>query len=630
MTKNNVTVLIVDDTPQNIDVLKNILCDTYKIKVALNGKKAIEIIQKDESIGLVLLDVMMPEMDGYDFIKIIKSDTKTEKIPIIFVTSLGETENETKGFSLGAADYITKPVNPSIVKARVASQIELYNSRISLQSDLYKNIKLLNQYKNIVDYSSIVSKSDLSGKITYVNQEFEKISGYTKEELIGKPHSILRHPEMPSSLFKELWDTIQDHRVFQAQIKNLHKNGTSYYVKVFISPIINQNGEIEEYISIRQNITSEVLALNEEKKITKLKDEFISNMSHELRTPLNAIMGFSSILNKKQTNPEHIALSKQISSSANSLLILVNSILDLSNIRNSKFKIAHVEFNFYEKSIELTNRFKDLVHSKDLTIETDIMDSLKANFLGDWNSIDNIIMNIFTNAIKFTPDGNKISFSAEYKDGSLIMSISDNGIGINKELQEKIFEPFQQADGSTTRKYGGMGLGLSITKNLVELMSGKIELESKEGVGTTFTIKIPLKKVQEDEMDDSQEHEKTPLGIHVLIAEDNKTNQLLIKMLLNEFGITCDIANDGLEALEMYNPEIHKMILMDEDMPNMNGTESMKKIRQKYQERCGAIIAVTASSMPGDRERFLEAGMNGYVSKPIDEDILYKTIKKLL
>ena len=482
--------------------------------------------------------------------------------------------------------------------------------------DLNKSLSLLNE--NVIS-----SSSDLRGVITRVSDALCKISGYTKEELIGQPHSILRHPDMSSQTFKEIWNTIQSGNIWTGEIKNSKKDGGYYWVLTTIVPEHDIDNKIIGYSSIRHDITPQ-----------KVKEEFMANMSHELRTPLNAIIGFSGILNKKQTNPEHIELSKEINVSANSLLGLINSILDLSKIKDSKFEIAPFEFNFYDEMVGLCSTFEVLSTKNTLIHKTNIADNLKGIFFGDWLRINQIILNLVSNAIKFTPKGGEIKINADYEGGSLVISISDNGIGMNKEVQDKVFEPFQQADGSTTRKYGGTGLGLSITQNLIELMNGKIELESEEGVGSTFTVTIPLDRVKTEQVQENslgrQESEKTSLGVHVLVAEDNKTNQMLVEMLLEEFGVTCDIANDGLEALEMYNPEIHKMVLMDEDMPNMNGTESMQKIREKYQDRCGPIIALTASFMAGDREKFLEAGMDAYVSKPIDENILYNTMKDLL
>ena len=208
------------------------------------------------------------------------------------------------------------------------------------------------------------------------------------------------------------------------------------------------------------------------------------------------------------------------------------------------------------------------------------------------------------------------------------------GVVQNKETQDKVFEPFTQADGSTTRKYGGTGLGLSITQDLVTLMNGKIKLESSEGVGTTFKVTLPLEKLHQ-ELEDSQnqlseENTEDNLSGHILIVEDNKTNQMLVKMLIEDFGLTCDIANDGLEAVAIYQPQKHQVVLMDENMPNMNGIEAMLSIKDKYKEKTTPIIALTANAMQGDRERFLNLGMDGYVSKPIKEKQLYEALKEFL
>lgn len=367
----------------------------------------------------------------------------------------------------------------------------------------------------------------------------------------------------------------------------------------------------------------------------KAKEEFLTNMSHELRTPLNAIIGFSSILNKKQTDSSHKELSNQINASANSLLFLINDILDLSKIQDSSFSIEKYKFNAYNEIVEFTQQFEGLTHKKVLQYNTTIGDELKATFYADWNRIAQIILNIISNAIKFTPQNGTITLSCEYKENLFIIKISDTGIGMKKEVQDKIFKPFEQADGSTTRKYGGTGLGLSITQNLVQLMDGTIQVDSEEGKGTVFTITLPLQKLKEEVLENTpaikEEFDKEDsLSGHILIAEDNKTNQMLIKMLTEDFGLTCDIANDGLEAVEAYKPGLHKVVLMDENMPNMNGLEAMKIIREKYANECGAIIALTANAMTGDREKFLEAGMDEYISKPIDEDELYEVLQRFL
>lgn len=480
----------------------------------------------------------------------------------------------------------------------------------------------IDEYLRIIDKNVISSTTDLDGTILKASQALCDISGYSKEELIGKNHNILRHPDMSNEILEELWRTIKSGKIWNGEIKNRHKDGGHYWVKSTIIPEYDKNNKMIAYSSVRHNITSQ-----------KAKEDFMANMSHELRTPLNAIIGFSSILCNKLQDKEAKELAKQISQSSHTLLDLVNDILDLAKIQDSKFSIEPFEFHAYEEVIKLSSQLEGLTATKKLTLTTHIGDTLHGTFMGDWDRIKQVILNLVSNSIKFTPENGMIDIKIDYEKNLLIIRIEDNGIGMSNEAQDRIFKPFEQADGSTTRKYGGTGLGLSITQNLVELMHGKIELESVEGKGTIFTVQIVLEKINEydgDEPEDDVIDELTPLNTHVLVAEDNKTNQMLITMLLDDFGVTCDIANDGVEAVEMYNPDIHSLILMDENMPNMNGSEAMKIIQEKYQERCGPIVALTANAMENDKEKFLKLGMNAYVAKPIDNDELYITMKELL
>ena len=497
-----------------------------------------------------------------------------------------------------------------------------------IQDEIEKSKEVANELnKSIVLFGEnvIASNSDLKGIITYASPALCDISAYSQKELIGKQHNILRHPDMPSSLFKGVWETIQSGKVWNGEVKNKTKQGGYYWTRTTIMPTFDKKNNITGYSSIRHNITSQ-----------KAKEEFLANMSHELRTPLNAIIGFSGILNKKLTDTANIEFTKQISSSSNSLLTLINDILDLAKIKDSKFTIEAYNFNAYDEILEHSKRFEGLTAEKNINFHINIDKNLKAIYFGDWIRISQIILNIVSNSIKFTPEHGEIIYDVSYKNQeSLVLSVQDNGIGMSKEVQDKIFKPFEQADGSTTRQYGGTGLGLSITQSLVELMKGKIELKSQEWKGSTFRITLPLKRVKDEEVDEIpeiilQENKEDTLHAHILVAEDNKTNQMLIKIFLTDFGLSCDIANDGIEAVEMYDPSIHALILMDENMPNMNGIEAMKILKLKFQEDCGAIIALTANAMEGDKQRFLDAGMDGYVAKPIDEDVLYNTLKNNL
>lgn len=256
MQNEKSTILIVDDMQTNITILSKILKDNYKIKVAKNGQKALDMVSKGD-IDLVLLDIVMPQMDGYEVCKMIKNDDATKTIPIIFVTGNTSKEDEEKGFSLGAVDYITKPFSPSIVQARVDTHINLRNRQIELEK-LSKTIQekneILTQYTQVIDQNVITSSTDLDGNITYVSDAFCRICGYTKEELIGKNHRLIKHPDMPDSLYKDLWQTISQDKDWEGEIKNRKKNGNFYWVKAYITAIYKDGKKIG-YTAIRQEIT---------------------------------------------------------------------------------------------------------------------------------------------------------------------------------------------------------------------------------------------------------------------------------------------------------------------------------------------------------------------------------------
>ncbi|MFP4485625.1 MAG: diguanylate cyclase [Campylobacterales bacterium] len=256
MSEFKATILIVDDMQTNISVLASMLKDRYHIKIAKSGERALEIVSHG-GVDLILLDVVMPQMDGYEVCRILKSDANTKDIPVIFVTANTSKEDEEKGFKLGAVDYITKPSTRSTVRARVNAHTNLRLRQIELEkltNTMREQNEKLSRYTNVIDQYVITSSTDLDGVITYVSDAFCKISGYSKEELIGAKQSIVRHPDMPESLFKNLWETIEDDRVWDGEIKNLKKNGGIYWVKAHIAPDFKDGVKIG-YTAVREDIT---------------------------------------------------------------------------------------------------------------------------------------------------------------------------------------------------------------------------------------------------------------------------------------------------------------------------------------------------------------------------------------
>ena len=494
----------------------------------------------------------------------------------------------------------------------------------------------LEQFVNAMDESAIISKTDFRGKITYVNDKFCETSGYSREELIGQPQNIVRHEENSPSIFKEMWSTIKAGKAFKIVLKNRKKDGSEYYVDSVIIPMKDVDGKINEFVGIRYDVTNVVVAKNKAEAAEKAKDDFLSNMSHELRTPLNAILGFSTILEKKIEDVKIKKYLGLIHSSSNQLLSLVNDILDVSKIRSGKFSIDPHNFNAFKDIEGLLHRLDSLTSSKDVQFKSDIDTSLDNTFYGDWMRINQIITNLLSNAIKFTPEKGSIELKTYYKEKKIYIHIKDTGIGMSKEVQEHIFKPFEQADGSTTRKYGGTGLGLTITLKLIEMMNGTLDVDSEEEKGSTFSVILPLDTISSEKRDASaldiedEGQEDEQFEGHVLAVEDNMTNQILIRLLLEDRGLSCDMADNGEIATQMYDPQTYDLLLMDENMPVMNGLDAFKIIKERYQEKCGPVVALTANALVGDREKFLDAGMDDFIAKPIDEAELQRVLKKYL
>ena len=365
---------------------------------------------------------------------------------------------------------------------------------------------------------------------------------------------------------------------------------------------------------------------------TLTKSEFLANMSHEIRTPLNGIIGFVDILYRDEIDSKKQEKLKIVKESGNSLLNIINDILDFSKIESGKLLIEKMPLNISEVFNHVIELFFAKAKEKNITIKFSLDEKIPKYTLGDSTRLKQVFSNLLSNAIKFADTNSVIITKINYLEDTneLYCEVIDKGIGIAPEKIQSIFNPFEQEDSSTTRKYGGTGLGLSITKILIELMGGRIGVRSEVGRGSEFYFSVPLFEVNEDiEIDEVVVNTK-PLSGTILIAEDNKTNQMLLSILLDELKLEYFIANDGLEAVEALKNDNYVLILMDENMPNMNGTEATKVIRALDGKKDIPIIAVTANALKGDKEKFIESGMNDYISKPIDANKLKNILQKYL
>ena len=636
-----VNILIVDDREENIIALEALLARSdIKIFSTTSPNDALKIAW-DNNIAIALVDVQMPEIDGFELVEMLKKNPRTKDILVIFVTAISkESKYAIKGLNTGAVDYLYKPLDPYVTSAKVDSFIQLARHQADM---LLKNQELENFAVVVRNSADIICAIDAqSMRIQSINPAVEKILGHKPSELIGKSiiDSVIVGERV--AFRKKLGEIIKDNlrfTVFEFQFETFDKNviwaecRASYQNKTIfinISDVSPQRSYLEQLLKSKE-------AAEYGKKV---KEIFLANMSHELRTPVNGILGLTQMLRSTPVNDQQVSMLDLLETSSQSLLGVINDILDISKIESGKFNIVRSPNNITElvESAYKLLKFKADEKLIDLLLEIDPnvpeyvnVDSLRLN---------QILMNLLSNAIKFTDRGFvklKLSVLQQHNDKvKLKFTVEDTGIGIASDKMTKIFDSFEQAEEDTTSKYGGTGLGLTIVKKLVELKGGELTFSSQIGKGSVFNFINWFTIVHKPKQEKTIKPNGTALdsfqNISVLVAEDNLVNQFIISKILNGWNVNVEMVDNGRKVIDKLRQKHYDLILMDTHMPEMNGYQTAKNIRLDFDEpqRSIPIISLSAAALNHEQEEAISAGMNDVLSKPFQAHELHDKMQKLL
>lgn len=428
--------------------------------------------------------------------------------------------------------------------------------------------------------------------------------------------------------------------IYDPEFRVVHPDGNIRTIKASAEILRDSHGAAIKVVGVNYDVTEKVDAIRKlfdaklaAENAAQSKSDFLANMSHEIRTPMNAILGGLQLLENTSLPDELRAVLKNASYSGQSLLTIINDILDYSKIESNQLQLEKASFSLTEVLDSITYDLDSLVSEKRIGFTVNKDESYNEYWMGDLVRVKQIILNLSSNAVKFTDKGSvKINASSKVFEGkeAIYLEVVDSGIGMSKEVTEHIFERFTQADSSTTRKYGGTGLGMSITISLVKMMGGEIDIQSKQGLGTTVTIKLPLPKANNIADKAPKKSFKAPnlKGKKILIAEDNNINQVLIKAMMAKTNADITIVENGLLAFEAVQLELFDLVFMDIHMPVMDGIEANQQIKTILPNL--PIIALTANVMDKDVKHYYQQGFIFHVPKPIDINELYGTLRRCL
>ena len=514
-------------------------------------------------------------------------------------------------------------------------------------------------YRALIDnISGVIYTTDIRGQIEFASPGAYGLTGYVPEELVGQHFSFLVAPECIKKVYDHYRTQLQTAtRETILEFHCLTREGEKKWVEQ-TALLLNRKDGTQGFQCFVRDISEKkdfqrqlIAAKNEAEEARQLQEQFLANMSHEIRTPMNGIVGMTNLLLETQLSTQQEQFANVIHRSADNLLVIIDDILDLSKIKAGKLTIEKIPFRLQDVTANVWALFEQRIIKKGLQFAIDLDQRIPSSIIGDPHRLNQVLINLVGNAVKFTEKGSiRISVQQEQqkqqqqkeqqtqqtspKTVNLLFTIADTGMGIAKDQLPHIFDSFSQAAADITRKYGGTGLGLAICNNLLALQGGDISVDSEPGKGTSFSFRItygcePSRTADHQKSKILQDNQATFKGKHFLVVEDNPINQQLIEFVIRKADAQVTVANHGGEAIDYLKANSYDLIIMDLQMPVMDGYETTKHLREKLQLQT-PVLAMTANALKGEQVRCLEAGMNGYMSKPFEFREFYSRVADLL
>ncbi len=671
-----VNVLLVDDHPENLLALEAILDSLGQNLVKANsGKEALRCLL-NQDFAVILLDVQMPEMDGFETATLIRSREKTRDTPIIFLTAFSTSDTLMfKGYSLGAVDYLLKPIQPEILISKVtvfvdlfkktaevkrqAAQLEAVNAEISRQAATLRKLALLLDLAH-----DTIMVCDMSSTIIFWNNGAQQMYGWAKEDVLGKNSHLLLQTKFPQPLEDIEAELVCEGR-WEGELVHIKRDGTPITVasrwalqrdeNCLPSAILEINNDIsnrKQAEEERAQLICEQAARQEAEAANRMKDEFLATLSHELRTPLNSMLGWARLLRTKKFDENTTARALEtIERNASLQAQLIEDILDVSRIIRGKLRLNLHPVNLVPVIETAIDTVRPAAENKAIQLEF-VIDSSDYSpgghkappllptphslFLvsGDSDRLQQVVWNLLTNAIKFTPKDGKVEVRLECAGSYAQIRVSDTGIGISKDFLPYVFDRFRQADSTSTRSHGGLGLGLAIVRHLVELQGGTVYVESEgEGQGATFIVKLLLIEGSRGTQQQGSRREGNyasldlchprplPLtGLRVVVVDDDIDTRDFLTTVLEQHGVKVTAVGSVCEALVAFEQLKPDVLISDIGMPEEDGYGLIRKVRALEAKRGGKIpaIALTAYASDEERMRSLSAGFQMHLPKPVE------------